>query len=76
MLGKSHGALTLLDNTLAGVHNHAQFDVDVFVHSLTKYVSGHGDVLGGAVIASENIIDALRAEMQIFGATLDAHAGI
>lgn len=73
-LARKHGALTLLDNTLAGVHNHAQFDVDVFVHSLTKYVSGHGDVLGGAVIANQTIIDALRAEMAIIGATLDPHA--
>lgn len=73
-LARKHGALTLLDNTLVGVHNHAQFDVDVFVHSLTKYVSGHGDVLGGAVIASQTIIDTLRAEMGILGAALDAHA--
>ncbi len=73
-LARQHGALTLLDNTLAGVHNHAQFDVDLFVHSLTKYISGHGDVLGGAVIASQSIIDALRADLEILGATLDAHA--
>ncbi|MPY55842.1 trans-sulfuration enzyme family protein [Streptomyces spongiae] len=73
-LARKHGALTLLDNTLAGVHNHGQFDVDVFVHSLTKYVSGHGDVLGGAVIANQAIIDALRTEMAIFGASLDPHA--
>lgn len=73
-LAKKHGALTMLDNTLAGVHNHGQFDVDVFVHSLTKYVSGHGDVLGGAVIADRKIIDSLRADMAVFGASLDAHA--
>lgn len=73
-LAKKYGALTLLDNTLAGVHNHAQFGVDVFVHSLTKYISGHGDVLGGAVIANHTIVNALRAEMEILGATLDAHA--
>lgn len=68
------GALTVLDNTLAGVHNHAQFDVDVFVHSLTKYVSGHGDVLGGAVIADTAVVDAVRADMAVLGATLDPHA--
>lgn len=73
-LAEKHGALTLLDNTLAGVHNHGQFRVDVFVHSLTKYISGHGDVLGGAVIASQAIIDELRADMAILGASLDPHA--
>ncbi len=73
-LAKEHGAVTMLDNTLAGVHNHGQFDVDVFVHSLTKYIAGHGDVLGGAVIADHTIIDALRTDMATLGATLDAHA--
>lgn len=68
-LARRHGALTLLDNTLAGVHNHGQFDVDVYVHSLTKYISGHGDVLGGAVIADEAVVEALRADMAIFGAS-------
>lgn len=71
---REHGALTVLDNTLAGLHNHGQFDVDVFVHSLTKYVSGHGDVLGGAVIANNSIIGELRADMAVLGAALDPHA--
>ncbi|MEV0460623.1 trans-sulfuration enzyme family protein [Catellatospora methionotrophica] len=73
-LARRHGALTLLDNTLAGVHNHAQFDVDIFVHSLTKYVSGHGDAMGGAIIADQAVIDDLRAELAILGATLDPQA--
>ena len=47
---RRHGALTLLDNTLAGPHQHGSYDIDYFLHSLTKYVSGHGDVMGGAVI--------------------------
>ena len=73
-LARKHGALTLLDNTLAGLHNHGQFDVDIYVHSLTKYASGHGDVLGGAVIANQAVIDELRADMAILGASLDPHA--
>jgi cystathionine beta-lyase/cystathionine gamma-synthase len=71
---RKHGALTVLDNTFAGFHNHGQFDVDVFVHSLTKYASGHGDVMGGAVIASKSIIDGMRADFVVTGATLDPHA--
>ena len=50
-LARAHGALTVLDNTFAGFHQHGEFDIDVFVHSLTKYASGTGDVMGGAVIA-------------------------
>jgi cystathionine beta-lyase/cystathionine gamma-synthase len=45
------GALTVLDNTFAGFHNHGAYDIDIFLHSLTKYASGHGDVMGGAIIA-------------------------
>ena len=70
---RKHGALTVLDNTFAGFHNHGQFEVDVFVHSLTKYASGHGDVMGGAVIANKGIIDSLRADFVVTGATLDPH---
>ena len=71
---RRHGALTVLDNTFAGFHNHGQFDIDVFVHSLTKYASGHGDVMGGAVIARREIIDRMRHDFIVLGATLDPHA--
>ncbi len=73
-IARRHGALTLLDNTLAGFHNHGQFDVDLFAHSLTKYASGHGDVMGGAVIGRAELIDSMRGDMAILGPTLDPHA--
>jgi cystathionine beta-lyase/cystathionine gamma-synthase len=71
---KQHGALTVLDNTFAGFHNHGDTQVDVFVHSLTKYASGHGDVMGGAVIASKDLIASMKRDFVIIGATLDPHA--
>jgi cystathionine beta-lyase/cystathionine gamma-synthase len=71
---RKHGALTVLDNTFAGFHNHGQFDIDVFVHSLTKYASGHGDVMGGAVIARSELTDRMRQDFIVIGATLDPHA--
>jgi cystathionine beta-lyase/cystathionine gamma-synthase len=70
---RAHGALTLLDNTFAGFHNHGQFDIDIYAHSLTKFASGHGDVMGGAVIARSELIEALRTDFVIFGSTLDPH---
>ena len=73
-LARLHGALTLLDNTLAGFHNHGQYDVDIFAHSLTKFASGHGDVMGGAIIARRELIDAMREDMSHIGPTLDPHA--
>lgn len=71
---RAHGALTLLDNTFAGFHNHGQFDIDVYVHSLTKHASGHGDVMGGAVIARSELIGILKQDFVVLGATLDPHA--
>jgi cystathionine beta-lyase/cystathionine gamma-synthase len=73
-LARRHGALTLLDNTLAGLHNHGQFDVDLFAHSLTKYASGHGDVMGGAIIGRADLVESLRDDVAILGPTLDPHA--
>jgi cystathionine beta-lyase/cystathionine gamma-synthase len=73
-VAKEFGVLTLLDNTLAGFHNHGAFDVDVFCHSLTKYASGHGDVMGGAIIANESILSKIRQVAWNVGATLDPHA--
>ena len=68
------GALTVLDNTFAGFHNHGQYGIDVFVHSLTKYASGHGDVMGGAVIARTDLVRAMRRDAILLGMQLDPHA--
>lgn len=73
-LARRHGALTVLDNTFAGFHQHGQFDVDYFVHSLTKFAAGTGDVMGGAVIASAERIKAIRSDWGLIGAQLDPHA--
>jgi cystathionine beta-lyase/cystathionine gamma-synthase len=71
---RRHGALTLLDNTLAGFHNHGQYDVDLYAHSLTKFGSGHGDVMGGAIIGRGDLVDSIRDDITILGPTLDPHA--
>ncbi len=68
------GALTVLDNTFAGFHNHGAYDVDIFLHSLTKHASGHGDVMGGAIIARRELIAQMRKDILSMGPTLDPHA--
>ena len=70
----AHGALTALDNTFAGFHNHGQYGVDLFLHSLTKYASGHGDVMGGAIIGRAELVKSIRRECVLLGALLDPHA--
>ncbi|HEX5419117.1 MAG TPA: PLP-dependent aspartate aminotransferase family protein [Gammaproteobacteria bacterium] len=70
-LAKRHGVTTMLDNTFAGLHNHGRFEIDYFVHSLTKYANGHGDALGGIVIGAAKLIKALRSQAVNLGATMD-----
>ena len=70
----AHGALAVMDNTFAGLHNHGGYDVDVFVHSLTKYAAGHGDVMAGAILARTELARRLRAETAALGPGLDPHA--
>ncbi|MDP9088159.1 MAG: aminotransferase class I/II-fold pyridoxal phosphate-dependent enzyme [Pseudomonadota bacterium] len=71
---RAAGCLTVLDNTFAGFHNHGDYDIDVYLHSLTKYASGHGDVMGGAIIARGELISAMRKDIGPMGAALDPHA--
>jgi cystathionine beta-lyase/cystathionine gamma-synthase len=68
------GCLTVMDNTFAGFHNHGSFDIDIFLHSLTKYASGHGDVMGGAIIGGRELIKGMRKDIVSLGPTLDPHA--
>jgi cystathionine beta-lyase/cystathionine gamma-synthase len=63
-----------MDNTFAGFHNHGRFDVDIFLHSLTKFASGHGDVMGGAIIGGKDVINGMRKDIVSLGPTLDPHA--
>jgi cystathionine beta-lyase/cystathionine gamma-synthase len=73
-LAKRHDVVTVLDNTFAGLHNHGRYDIDYFVHSLTKYANGHGDVMGGIVIGDKRRIRAVKPLAVNMGATLDPGA--
>jgi cystathionine beta-lyase/cystathionine gamma-synthase len=73
-IAQSHGALSVMDNTFAGFHQHGEYEVDVFVHSLTKYASGTGDVMGGAVIARAELMRLLRTDFGALGGALDPHS--
>src|SRR5271155_2899456 len=66
--------LTVLDNTFAGFHNHGGYDLNIYLHSFTKYASGNGDVMGGAIIARHELIAAMRRDIGPMGPALDPHA--
>ncbi|MFZ6049368.1 cystathionine gamma-synthase family protein [Pseudomonas sp. CR3202] len=70
---KRVGALVVADNTFATPlnQNPLALGVDVVVHSATKFLSGHGDVLGGVVCGAESLMAQVRHYREINGAALD-----
>jgi cystathionine beta-lyase/cystathionine gamma-synthase len=54
-LAKRHGAITICDNTFLSPYFQRPLDlgVDIVLHSTTKYINGHSDVVGGAVIVKD-----------------------
>ena len=74
-LAHEAGALLSVDSTLATpvITRPLDLGVDLVIHSLTKFMNGHGDALGGAVIGRKELISALRARSGVYlGATLSA----
>lgn len=55
-IAREHGALTVADNTFASPYLQRPLELgfDVVIHSVTKYLNGHSDMVGGAVIVGEN----------------------
>lgn len=73
-LAHTAGALAVMDNTFAGFHQHGEYEVDLYLHSLTKYASGTGDVMGGAVIGRNELLRGMRTDFGALGGILDPHA--
>lgn len=66
-IAHSSGALLSVDNTFASPYHQrpAELGADLTVESLTKYINGHGDAMGGAVLGPKTLIDQIRAEAMI-----------
>src|SRR5512133_504838 len=65
-LARAHGAISVVDNTFATpcFQRPLALGVDVVVHSTTKYLNGHSDVVGGAVVTSDDDLHARLAFLQ------------
>ena len=63
-IGKKHGIPVVVDNTFATpyLQNPLDLGADIVVHSMTKYLGGHGDTVAGAAIGKREFIQALRME--------------
>lgn len=62
-----HGALLSVDNTFASPFNQRPIELgaDFAVESLTKYINGHGDSMGGAIVGKTEYLDQIRAQSQV-----------
>ncbi|MFO7941603.1 MAG: PLP-dependent aspartate aminotransferase family protein [Bacillota bacterium] len=72
-LGEEFGIPTIVDNTFMSpaLQRPLEFGVDVVVHSATKYLGGHGDVVGGIVVGSSELIARMRDDtLRDIGAVL------
>ncbi len=73
-IAKRHGIVTVMDNTFMSPYNQRPIEhgIDVVVHSLTKSLSGHSDMVGGAIIASNDFMKQMDPVFKNMGATMGA----
>jgi cystathionine beta-lyase len=71
-LAKEHQLVSMIDNTFASPvnQNPVDFGIDIVIHSATKYLGGHSDILAGAVAASEAHIERIFQLAKNFGGSL------
>jgi len=75
-LCKAAGLALLVDATFASPINFRPLEqgADVVIHSATKYLNGHSDVIAGAVAGTESVIEEVRRLMTLWGQALDPMA--
>jgi len=75
-IAKKHNLLSIVDNTFLTpvLQQPAKFGADIVVHSATKYLNGHGDVVAGIVCASFDMINEIKmTTLKDIGATISPH---
>lgn len=73
---RKHGLISLIDNTFTTPVNFRplEWGYDVSLHSGTKYLNGHSDIVAGAVVGTPDFIATVRDRSLILGGSLDPHA--
>src|SRR5712692_8975241 len=71
-IGRRHRVKTVIDGTFATPYNQRplEWGVDLVMHSATKYLGGHNDLMAGAVLGSREIVDGVRNLQGITGAVV------
>lgn len=75
-LAKKNNIITVVDNTFLSPVNFCPRSrgVDLTIHSATKYLNGHSDVIAGCVSGDKDLVEKVRRTNNYFGACLDAHS--
>ncbi|MFQ5795763.1 MAG: trans-sulfuration enzyme family protein [Candidatus Bipolaricaulia bacterium] len=73
---RTHGLISLIDNTFASPINFRppEWGFDLSLHSCTKYLNGHSDIVAGAVIGHADLIETITHKLNHLGGSLDPHA--
>lgn len=73
---REHGLLAVIDNTFPSPvnFNPAALGFDVVLHSATKYLNGHTDIVAGAVMGSAELVGKVKRKLDHLGGSLDTHA--
>jgi cystathionine beta-lyase/cystathionine gamma-synthase len=73
---KEHGLITIIDNTFASPINFrpAEWGFDLSLHSGTKYLNGHSDIVAGACIGRADLIEKITHKLNHLGGSMDPHA--
>ncbi len=72
-IAKKHGLITVADNTFATPVNQRplEWGVDVVLHSATKYLAGHSDLIAGVIIGGKNFVSRAVETTKLLGGCLD-----
>jgi cystathionine beta-lyase/cystathionine gamma-synthase len=73
---REHGLTSIIDNTFASPVNFVPIDAgfDLVIHSATKYLNGHADIVGGSIAGRRETIERIRHKLNHLGGSMDPHA--
>ncbi len=74
-IAQKHELTTVIDNTFLTPYNLRPLDwgIDLVVHSASKYLNGHSDIIGGVSVGKKSLIDKIWKKMVRFGGSMDPH---
>jgi cystathionine beta-lyase/cystathionine gamma-synthase len=73
---RAHKLISIIDNTFASPVNFRPIEIgfDLSLHSATKFLNGHSDIVAGAIIGRADLIEQITHRMNHLGGSLDPHA--